>query len=984
MTAAGILFGVVLFLLRRAVSPRSSRNCGTLKRELLLNAVIVSGMLSYLSSCSSRALGKDAQDTQTKVAPAGAMVTNIQAFEQTKEWQDLKVLWNLITGNLDFLQNDSGSPRIGFPGIPAWKIALLNATVDYRMTQLDRLVQQGILSVNTRKAIATLFTDMVGHVGRSNSGATCYAMTEEGGRWANAMSCLETQARELRKHYRDGSLKDGVLKDIEAQLQEKLRVLEILGDSGIDEVTDEEITTRIRQWRQQGRIHVRWIDGKTRREVREEITKEKESKLSRDEAARRKEAWNRNQEMILALAVDLGRYAPDRTGEKEIEKEFSGKVARDRIMARLKTANSYEKKSLVEGLAAVGGAEAVPVLKELLNDMTMRSYSTTSASSDSCDSSDPQAMEKYERSMTSYVEYPVRDAAAAALRELGVNAPGESKKLAESPEGRAMVKEALGSSDPEVRRSAIRAAGMTRDKTLIPVIEKILQNDSSAVDDVLRAFGEIGDPSVLPLVISEADKGDADPWAIGSTLREIGTKESLGYLQKLTFSSKDPSMRECAIRLLSEKKDKSFLPMFKEALKDKEIVVKLSAAIALQDIGCEDGFLVLAEAAKASDRDLRNQAMCALKQSKDPRASEFLKTYAYTPDGDGQKEALLTIIGKGGEDGRMALETILKGSDSEQKRQALYLVGNSTAAIPGIEVVLAKSLDSADEDLRRAAVWALKDKGTTNVIPRLLAYGQSRQDDIGGGMDAGDAIKEIKKRTTARQLGSLLSDITGDDKTKREQAEKRKASLSDADVEALIVALEDYGRPEPQRKAAERMLKDLGKRSVGPIIQHFSEQPSDMTGLEWQLMKILDDHMDETIPAVMAFIGDAGKYNREVGIQVLRGQGPRRKKYPLDKIDGLKELLAKCSTDKDKKVRAAARSLLLQMGGSSDSALDTVLTGLNDPSWDVRFQTILSITHDRKGRQWTSEQKSRIASTLVAMLAESMGARDYLNNRYIL
>jgi len=32
--------------------------------------------------------------------------------------------------------------------------------------------------------------------------------------------------------------------------------------------------------------------------------------------------------------------------------------------------------------------------------------------------------------------------------------------------------------------------------------------------------------------------------------------------------------------------------------------------------------------------------------------------------------------------------------------------------------------------------------------------------------------------------------------------------------------------------------------------------------------------------------GDASKHGREIGIEVLRGQGPRRKKYPLEKIDG--------------------------------------------------------------------------------------------------
>lgn len=978
MAVAGIVLGVVLFLLRRTVSPASCRNCCALKREILLNAVIVSGMLSYLCFCGSTALGKDAQDASGKLAAAG--ITDIQAFEQTKEWQELKVLWNLITGNLDFLQNDSGDRMMGHPGaIPAWKLSLLKTTIDYRMTQLDRLVQQGLLSATTRRAIATLFTDMVGHVGSSNSGATCYMMTEEGGRWASAMSGVETQAKELRKHYRGGSLKDDVLKDIEAQLREKLLVLEILGDTPVDEITDDDINARIKLWRQQGRIHTRWIGNAIRREVREEITKEKEATLPKDELAKRKEAWDRDQSMILALAVDLGRYTPDRAAEKEIKKELTGKTACDKILARLKTADSYEKKSLVQGLTVVGGKDAIPVLMELLHDKTLSSYSSTTSS---YDSSDPQAMEKFERSMTRYVEFTIRDAASAALRELGAEAPPESKKQAESPEGRAMVKDALGSADPEVKRSAIHAAGMTRDKTLIPVIEKMAMDDRSLVDDVLYALGEMKDPSVLQFVITVAGDADTDPVAVASALHKIGTKEALGYLQEQASSSKDPSMRECAINLLAEKKDKAFLPVFKEALEDKEIAVKLSAAIAMQAMGCEDGVPVLAEAAKFPDRDISSKAMHALKQSQDPRASEFLKAYAQTPDGEGQKEAILTIIGKGGEDACRALETILNGTDAKQKQRALNRVGQSKTDIPEMHALLIKSLTNDNERVREAAVTAISRKGTTNDIPVLLAYYRSRQDDIGASLFlVADAIKTIKKQTSSDQLGSFLTDITGEDSAKLAQAEKRKASLTNADIQALIVVLEDYGRPETERKAAEKILRDLGSRSVGPIIHHFSEQPSDMTGSQWTLMEMLDQHMDVTIPAVMTFIGDTTKCGREVGIEVLQGQGPRRKKYPLDKIVGMKDLLVTCSADKDAKVRAASMSLLLKMESSGDSALDTVLSGLNDASWDVRFQTILSIKYDRKGRQWNPEQKSRIAKALVSILAESKGTH---NTRYVL
>lgn len=969
MVVAGIVLGIILFLLRRTLSPATCKRCGILKREFFLSAAIVSSLLSYMALCASSVMAKE-KDGQTVQEASPATATNLQALKQSKEWQDLKVLWNLITGDLEFLQDDSDNGRIRMSdGLPRWKASLLLAVVDHRIKQLDRLVNQGVLSADTSKAITSLFHDMLSHVANSNSGATCYMMSAEGGRWVGAVSDLQSQMKEIWKLSKTGTLNESVIATIEKQLKEKLTVLDIFGEWPISKITEEEMEDRIQQWRKQGKINARWVDCSISRQITEEILKERQSKLSSDERARRQVAWQQDQQTVLKLAVDLGRYVPNRAAEKEIIKEFCGNMAQTRLVECLKTANSYEKVELIKGLGEIGGPDIVPILKEQLNDKTLQCFSRSSSAN-----IDPDAM-------TGYVAYSIHDQAVEALKALGVEAPEKSERKAESPEARAMVKEALASKDPKVIESGIRAVSNTKDKSLIPLLKAILAEQPSLRDDVLEILGELGDASSLPLIISAAEEG-ADPQFICSALGDIGTKEALDYLQKLASVSKDPSMRRIALYYLAEKKKATFIPVFKEALKDGQLSVRLQAASALQQLDCHDGFAVFVEASKSSDSELRDEAMNCFSRSKDPRAAAYLKTSAQPSDGEGHHQARLALIDKGGPDALKALEAVLKGSDSEDKTQALLRIGRVEAEVPGLETFLINTLTTGDAEIRRVAISALRDKGTTNAIPALLTCQQEHKDDLLLTYEVPEAVKAIRQRSYNQQLGSFLTDLTSADPVKRQKAEKRKNNLSFADIQALVAVLCDYQRSDQEQKDAKKLLEDLGARCIGPIIQSLSEMDSpDMIGLESRLVEILDAHIEKAIPQLMAFISDPKNYGRENIIAVFEEGGPRRKQYPLKKIAGLQELLTKCSTDKNNKVRAAAQKLLLGMDSSSDASLNTVLAGLSDPSWDVHFQTLLSIKYST----FNPDQKTKIAQALVSLLTTKLNKpSEYSHTQYVL
>ncbi len=969
MVVAGIVLGIILFLLRRTLSPATCKRCGILKREFFLSAAIVSSLLSYMALCASSVMAKE-KDGQTVQEASPATATNLQALKQSKEWQDLKVLWNLITGDLEFLQDDSDNGRIRMSdGLPRWKASLLLAVVNHRIKQLDRLVNQGVLSAETSQAISALFHDMLSHVARSNSNATCYMMSAEGGQWRSAIYNLESQMKEIKKLSKAGTLNESVIATIEKQLKEKLTVLDILGEWPISKITEEEMESRIQQWRKQGKINVRWIDGSIRRQIAEEIVKEMQSKLSSDEREKRKAAWQQDQQTVLDLTVDLGRYVPNRAAEKEIIKEFSGNMAQTRLVECLKTANSYEKAELIKGLGEIGGTDIVPILKEQLNDKTLQCFSRSSSAN-----IDPDAM-------TGYVAYSIHDQAVEALKALGVEAPEKSESKSESPEARVMVKEALASKDHNVQKSGIGAAGKTKDKSLIPQLKAILTEQPSLRDEILRALGQLGDAASLPLIMSAADEG-ADPETLCSALEQLGTKEALDYLQKLVSVSKDPSMRRIALYCLAEKKEVAFIPVFKEALKDGQLSVRLQAASALQQLDCHDGFTVFVEASKSSDSELRDEAMNCFSRSKDPRAAEYLKTHAQPSGGEGQHQARLALIDKGGADALKVLEEVLKGSDSEDKAQALLWIGRAEAEVPGLETFLINTLTTGDAEIRRAAISALRDKGTTNAIPSLLMCQQEHKDDLLLTYEVPTAVKAIRQRSHDQQLGSFLTDLTSADPVKRQEAEKRKNKLNVDDIQALVAVLGDYRRSDQEQKDAKKLLDDLGARCIDPFIQSLSEMDSTDVHVTWKLMEILDAHKEEAIPQLLAFIREPKNYGRENIIDVFEGGVPGRKQYPLKKIAGLKELLTKCSTDNNNKVRAAAQSLLLKMDSSSDASLNTVLAGLSDPSWDVHFQTLLSIKYNNT---FNPDQKTKIAQALVSLLTAKLNvSSEYSHTQYVL
>jgi hypothetical protein len=459
-----VIAGIVLFIVRLTPSPEGVRGASRFRRELILTAMIVAALLAYGLEGFTKDLSNEPPAAATGASP-GTM--DVAACKQSKEWQDLRVFWSLITGNPAVLSGDERAGRFSFFHIPEWKYSLLKVALKHRIDQLDRLIQQGMMTTGTKKAVENLFNDITYHFYRSNCGATCYISVGLGQK-KESVASLSQQAEKLREQYRKGELQGEVLKAVEADLGEKLRALEVLSDFTPVEVTQDEIQTRIKAWREKGQVARHWREYENvYQKARRELVKEKSEKLPPDQIAALKIAWERDQKTILELAVDLHRYGKNREAEKQLLREMSGTNALQHLLNELPKSKSYQRNEVIQGLAELGGTNVIPVLKELMKDETLGTFGRS-------DGSGGSSPEERDKRTTWYVHYPIRDEAGKALASMGVRVQEKSNVLCNSPEGRAMVRKGLESADHVVRRSALQCVSskLFDDKTLIPVLER--------------------------------------------------------------------------------------------------------------------------------------------------------------------------------------------------------------------------------------------------------------------------------------------------------------------------------------------------------------------------------------------------------------------------------------------------------------------------------------------------------------------------------
>lgn len=162
--------------------------------------------------------------------------------------------------------------------------------------------------------------------------------------------------------------------------------------------------------------------------------------------------------------VEGGIYRIRRTGAPAVADPWGRQLALDTaspadLVARLHDARPAVRDRAVERLVAIGAASVAPL------DTYRRQASDSEA----------------------------RASAVFALHRIG------------TPEAAAAVRAALGDADAIVRTAAARAAGLSRDREAVPVLERIVRDDAAGVRrQAATALGQIGAPTSVPALIGAA------------------------------------------------------------------------------------------------------------------------------------------------------------------------------------------------------------------------------------------------------------------------------------------------------------------------------------------------------------------------------------------------------------------------------------------------------------------------------------------------
>lgn len=137
---------------------------------------------------------------------------------------------------------------------------------------------------------------------------------------------------------------------------------------------------------------------------------------------------------------------------------------------------------------------------------------------------------------------------------------------------------------------------------------------SVTITEAIRALGEIGDKTVVPILLEEIIK---KPWDVAtrkefaSALRKIGDETAVPTLIK-ALKDEDEHGRYSAASALGVIGDRRAVPALIESLKDKSKVVRLDAAEALGEIGDDKAVPGLAGALRDKNDNVSWAAALAL------------------------------------------------------------------------------------------------------------------------------------------------------------------------------------------------------------------------------------------------------------------------------------------------------------------------------------------------------------------------------------
>ena len=333
----------------------------------------------------------------------------------------------------------------------------------------------------------------------------------------------------------------------------------------------------------------------------------------------------------------------------------------------------------------------------------------------------------------------------------------------------------------------------------LTLAEEVGQAVSQGVAQGIQA---VAHPEVQALV-SQAVQG-AVQGALNGVAAATGQEKATGrpaadarLVAALTAALKDSDkeVRETAMHALVQLRDPSIFEPLVQALKDTSPDVREQAAHALGQLRDKRAVDPLMGALKDDNANVREQAAHGLGQMRDPRAVDALIVALKDPSPKVREQAAFALGQLRDKRAATALSALIKDENGDVREQAVFALGQlrDVAAIDG----LMAALRDAKPDVRQQAAFALGQIRDARAVEPLISALKDANADVR--QQAAFSLGQIRDKSAVEALVIAIKDPDAD---VRQQVAFALGQIRDPRaIDALTVALKDPSADVRQQAA---------------------------------------------------------------------------------------------------------------------------------------------------------------------------------------
>ena len=283
----------------------------------------------------------------------------------------------------------------------------------------------------------------------------------------------------------------------------------------------------------------------------------------------------------------------------------------------------------------------------------------------------------------------------------------------------------------------------------------------------------------------------------------------------------DKEVRETAMHALIQLRDPSIFEPLVQALKDSSPDVREQAAHGLSQLRDKRAVEPLMGALKDSNASVRESVVHALSQLRDPRSVDALIA-ALRDESPSVREQAAHALGQLRDPRAVEpLIAALKDANGDVREQAVHALSQlrDKRAAPAF----ASLLKDPDEDVREQAVFALGQLRDVSAIDGLTAALRDTKPDVR--QQAAFALGQIRD---ARAVPPLISSLKDEAADVREQAAFALGQIRDRSaVEALVIAIKDPA-PDVREQVAFALGQIRDPRAIDALTTALKDASADV------------------------------------------------------------------------------------------------------------------------------------------------------------